>query len=74
MEVSAPQWSIFLADEYVKKILFDLLFSSHVNMCLGDTAHVFFFETRLSAQSYILCVCWEHLRSPLLANVKYTIQ
>lgn len=40
--VSAPQWSIFLADDYVKKILFDLLFSSHVNMCLGDTAHVFF--------------------------------
>lgn len=40
MEVSAPQCNIFLAD--VKKIVFDLLFSSHINMCLGDTAHVCF--------------------------------
>lgn len=58
MEVSAPQWSIFLADEYVKKILFDLLFSSHVNMCLGDTAQVFLLKLIYHlTELHFLCVC-----------------
>lgn len=49
-EVSAPQWDIFLVNEYVTEFIWQITLWPYHNMCLDDSAYrfLFFFLTHLS--------------------------